>query len=213
MRERRFSYALERQYYGERWPERPQPYAHLRPYLDGWLDPHATFAGQRVLDLGAGECAYTRLIAEAYAPKRIVACELFAERMRPARRANGNARLRFVAGSAFELPFASASFDVVFASLVLHQLPDLADLVGEVRRVLVPSGRYVGIEPNPYNPWHLYRYFRTAHSPNQYLLGRRHLRTFDAHGFRTTVRPFCARLPWTRSALLGTCLGIVAERG
>ncbi len=211
-----FSYELEKQYYSRDWPSEAKPYLHLEPYLRCWMkpDPGTIFGGKRVLDIGAGECTYTRLIAERFAPARIVACELFRERMMPAQRANTAANLGFVAGSCFELPFRSGSFDVVFGTFVLHQIPDLAALVREIRRVLAPGGRYVGIEPNPWNAVHLYRFWRGAHSRNQYLFGPRHLRFFRDAGFaRASARFFYVRLPrWAHNCLTGTCVGIGAVR-
>jgi ubiquinone/menaquinone biosynthesis C-methylase UbiE len=212
MGEKAFSYESEKVYYGQRWPQEAKPYLHLEPYLRCWLDPEAVFGGKRVLDIGAGECTYTRLIAEKFGPREIVACELFCERMLPAVRANRSPNLRFVAGDAFRLPFQDESFDIVFGSFVLCQLPDLDEIISEVRRVLLDNGHYIGIEPNPYHPIHLYRYIRGNHSPNQYLFGPQHLSAFRKAGFEVTIRYFYAKLPRILSRFLGTCMGIVAEK-
>jgi SAM-dependent methyltransferase len=57
---------------------------------------------------------------------------------------------RLVQASAFELPFETGSFDVVFCSNLLHHVPDPVAVVGEMKRV---SRRYVVIhEPNRNNP-------------------------------------------------------------
>jgi len=213
MPQRRFSYELERRYYTQRLPEEAKPYLHLEPYLRCWLNPEAVFRGKRVLDIGAGECTYTRLIAEKFGPREIVACDLFAERMLPAFRANRSPNLKFVAGDAFKLPFQSESFDVVFASGVLSQLPNLADAICEIRRVLKNAGLYVGWEPNPFNPVIIYRYFFKPHSPNQYLFWPWRFRpAFEGAGFQITLRYFYAKLPRMRNRFLGTCMGIVAEK-
>ena len=79
-----FSYEGEKQYYSQHWPDGAKPYLHLERYLRCWLDPDKIFRGKLVLDVGAGELTYTRLIADLFEPKKIVACELFRERMRPA---------------------------------------------------------------------------------------------------------------------------------
>jgi ubiquinone/menaquinone biosynthesis C-methylase UbiE len=207
-----FSYELEKSYYSQRWPERALPYEHLEPYLRSWLDPDSVFTGKRVLDIGAGECTYSRLIADRFGPKEVVACELFLERMLPAARTNRNPSLKFIAGDCFWLPFQSGSFGVVFGSLVLHQIPDIDEIVLEVRRVLSKGGCYVGIEPNPYHPFHLYRYIRGNHSPNQYLLGPRNLRCFEKAGFNIAIRYFYAKLPRFQNRFVGTCMGIMAEK-
>src|SRR5436309_1426100 len=206
-----FSYQLEKHYFSQQWPTEVEPYLHLEPYLRCWLDPQAVFGGKWVLDVGAGECTYTRLIAERFLSKKVVACELFTERMLPAARTNRTSHLRFVAGDAFQLPFGDSSFDVVFASLVLSQLPNLSAALSELKRVLRPHGIYVGWEPNPFNPVIAYRYFFNPHSPNQYLFWPWLIRpAFEAEGFHLTMRYFYAKLPRVGNRFLGTCMGMYA---
>lgn len=52
------------------------------------------------------------------------------------------------------LPFRDESFEYVIASCVFHHiLPKLrSGVLGEIHRVLAPSGVFVMIEHNPYNP-------------------------------------------------------------
>lgn len=208
-----FSYELEKGYYSQRWPEEAKPYLRLEPYLRCWLDPEAIFSGKRVLDIGAGECTYTRLISEKFSAKEVVACELFRMRMLPAARVNQSPNLRFVAGDAFHLPFQNQSFDVVFASSVLSQLPDLQDAISEIRRVLKHSGLFVGWEPNPFNMVILYRFFFKPHSPNQYLFYPARIRpAFEKAGFEVTIHYFYAKVPRIRNRFLGTCMGILAKK-
>ena len=207
-----FSFEAEKQYYSQRWPQEASPYFHLENYLRCWLNPEAIFRGMRILDIGAGECTYTRLIADRFNPKQIVACELFPERMLPAWQANQNPVLKAVVGDCFHLPFRTCSFDVVIASLVLHQLPDLKGVVSEIARILKAQGLFVGWDPNPFNLIHLYRYLARAHSTNQFLFWPGRVRPiFELFGFDLTTQFFCARLPWTRNRFLGTCIGSVAR--
>ncbi len=209
---RSFSYDAEKQYYSQKWPEVAKPYLHLEPHLRCWLDPKAVFTGRRVLDIGAGELTYTRLIADRFRPQAIVGCELFRERMLPAFRANENPILKAVAGDCFHLPFRNRSFDVVIASLVLHQLPNLKDVALELARVLKPGGLFIGWEPNPFNPVILYRYLAAARSGNQFIFWPHKFRpVFESAGFSATTQFFYAKLPWTRNRFLGTCIGIVAR--
>lgn len=205
-----FSAARERDYYARHWPRAVKPYRHLARYLRGWLDPDRVFRGRCVLDVGAGECTYTRLIAERFSPRVVVACDLFRERMAPAAQAPHPAGLHFTTGNGLQLPFRNGAFDVVFGSFVLHQLPDLRDAVQEIHRVLRPGGCYIGIEPSPYHPLHVARYLFGPHSPNQYLLGPRHLAAFTDAGCSLTIRYFYAKRPWLRGRLFGTCMGITA---
>jgi ubiquinone/menaquinone biosynthesis C-methylase UbiE len=58
---------------------------------------------------------------------------------------------RKVVGSAYELPFGNASFDIVFCANLLHHLNDPAKAIAEMERV---SRRYViASEPNRKNPY------------------------------------------------------------
>jgi SAM-dependent methyltransferase len=212
--EMQFSYELEKDYYAGAWPTHALPYRHLEPYLSSWLlKPSELFDQKTVVDIGAGEATYTRLIGEIFTPKMVLGCELFTERMLPAARANQNPNVLFVAADAFHLPIKEGGVDTVFGSLVLHQLPDLACAVGEVSRVLRLGGYYVGIESNPYNPVILYRHLRRSHSRNQYLLTESDVRrSFEPAGFSVSVRYFFARTPTLRGRLLGTCMGILARK-
>ncbi len=209
--ERSFSYDLEKNYYRRNWPVKALPYEHLEPYLRCWLQPEEEFGGKRVLDIGAGECTYTRLIAERFGPKQIVACDLFRERMLPAALANVNPTLNFAAGDILRLPFREDSFDVVFGSLVLHQIPKLDEVIAEIRRVLSSGGCYVGIEPNPHHLVHLVRYVLGNRSLNQYLLGPKHIASFGKAGFDVIICHFYAKFPKIRNRFFGTCMGILAR--
>jgi ubiquinone/menaquinone biosynthesis C-methylase UbiE len=207
-----FSYEAERQYYSA-WPTQAKPYLHLERYLRCWMDPAEVFTGKRVLDIGAGEMTYTRLIADRFEPQNIVACELFRERMLPAYRDNQNPKLKSVAGSCFQLPFKNKSFDVAFGSGVLSQLSDLKEALIEISRVLRPGGLFVGWDPNPFNLVILYRYIVTPRSPNQFIFWPHKVRPlFRSAGYTATTRFFYARLPWARSRFLGTCVGMVARK-
>jgi SAM-dependent methyltransferase len=204
---------LEKGYYAQEWPKEAKPYLHLEPYLQCWLTPGPLFEGKRVLDIGAGESTYTRLIAEKWRPKQIVACELFERRMFPAAQVNRAANLKFIAGDAFFLPFQEDSFDVVWGSGILSQLPDLDCVLRAICGVLKQNGIYVGWEPNPFNLVIAWRYFSKPHSPNQYLFWPWRIRpAFERAGFELTTRYFYARLPRSRNRLVGSCMGLIAAR-
>lgn len=53
-----------------------------------------------------------------------------------------------VRGDACRLPFADATFDVVYARSMLHHLPDPKAGAREIARVLKPGGRLVALDPN-----------------------------------------------------------------
>ena len=58
-------------------------------------------------------------------------------------RADLTARIRAVRVDTGPLPFADASFDVVFSKDSLVQIPDKPAIFGEVLRVLRPAGRFI----------------------------------------------------------------------
>ena len=208
-----YSYQAARKFYRPIWPEEAKPYLHLEPYVRCWFDPETMFSGKRVLELGAGECTYTRLIADRFRPRMIVGHELFVERMLPAVRENRNPALCPVAGDCFSLPFRTGSFDVVLASLVLSELPALHLVFSEAARVMASGGLFLSWDPNPYNPVVLYRYFFKGRSANQYLFWPHRVKpAFEAAGFDVETRFFYAKLPWVRSRFLGTCVGLLARK-
>jgi len=52
---------------------------------------------------------------------------------------------RLVVGSACNLPFDTASFDIVFSHGVLHHIPEIGLAQAEIRRVLKPNGRLIAM--------------------------------------------------------------------
>ena len=58
---------------------------------------------------------------------------------------------RHVRVDAETLPFDDGQFDAVYSQVVLYRLPDPARTLREIRRVLAPGGRYLGIERA--SPW------------------------------------------------------------
>ena len=143
--------------------------------------------GARVLELGCGTGEFTRRVVAGGA--RVVALDLSGDLLAKARAKIG-AAARFVRANAHVLPFADASFDVVYGCSILHHLDvDLA--LREVRRILRPGGRLVFSEPNLLNPqvflifkigWLRTRY---GGSPDEMAFTRRAIgRVLRAIGFR-----------------------------
>ena len=128
------------------WRQRlyPQPAAH---------DPLTKFLAQMeqeigpdktVLDIGAGA---GELNAYNYRGrvKRVVGVDLDP-------RVTENPLLdKGVVGSAYELPFADASFDLAFCIYVLEHIDDAQRFVQEVGRVLKPGGVFLCLTPNKFH--------------------------------------------------------------
>ncbi len=106
--------------------------------------------GRRVLEVGAGAAQCSRWLAGRGA--HVVACDLSAGMLAQglAADAEAGARTPLLQCDARALPFADASFDVVFTSY--GALPFVADadrVLAEAARVLRPGGRFVASVPHP----------------------------------------------------------------
>jgi SAM-dependent methyltransferase len=96
--------------------------------------------GERVLDVGCGTGSLTFALAAAADLAGVVGVDPVEGFVAAARARNADPRLVFDLGDARALPYADASFDCAYASLVLHFVPDAARAVAEMRRVVRPGG-------------------------------------------------------------------------
>ncbi len=115
-------------------------------YVRETLDLLASVArirpGERVLDVGCGTGTFARRLVSADVQVAITGVDMSAGMLAEARRkAAGAPNVRFVQASAEALPFPDAAFDVVVSSSALHYVPDPAQAVCEMARVLRPGGR------------------------------------------------------------------------
>jgi ubiquinone/menaquinone biosynthesis C-methylase UbiE len=65
-------------------------------------------------------------------------------------------RVAFIEGSAYEMPFEDASFDLVVATNAIHGFDDLPVFLREARRVLAPDGRLVVLDERRDVSWPVY---------------------------------------------------------
>ena len=91
------------------------------------------------LGVGTGRIAFPVIVAGC----RVIGIDIAYEMLRTAQR-EGNAehltQLRLVQGDISQLPFPDAYFDGVMVVHVLHLVPDIRQVVAEVKRVLRPGG-------------------------------------------------------------------------
>ncbi len=104
--------------------------------------------GATLLDVGCGGGQTTVAVAELLPELRITGLDLNAGQVQRARRraAAASAQVSFVEGSALELPFDDASFDLVVSIASIKHWPDQARGMAECLRVLRPGGELVVVE-------------------------------------------------------------------
>jgi SAM-dependent methyltransferase len=119
-------------------------------------------AGRRIVDVGAGEGFFARLLGEhlksrGVGPATVLrACDLFPDQFRyadvPCDRVDVGMRL----------PYPDASFDVACSIEVVEHLEDQFHFVRELYRVVRPGGRALVTTPNLLNINSRLRYLRTG---------------------------------------------------
>lgn len=125
-----------------------------RPVAAGLIEAAGLQPGERVLDVACGTGIVTRLAAERVGPGGSV------EGLDPAPAMLAVARQSTSAGApiawhhapAEEIPLEDERFDVVLCGMGLQFFADRAAGLKEIRRVLVPGGRFVANVPGPTPP-------------------------------------------------------------
>lgn len=96
---------------------------------------------QVVLDLGAGTGQATRHLKRRYRRATVIAMDIAPGMLVQARKQTRLfSRFERVCGDVMRLPFAQASADLIFSSLMLQWCDDLDSALAEIRRVLKPGG-------------------------------------------------------------------------
>lgn len=122
-----------------------QKYSTASRHFHDWLFDHVTFSpNARVLEVGCGSGAlWQRVHSRVPGDAQLTLSDMSFGMVKQAR-ANLESllpNLTLLQCDTQQLPFADASFDVVFANHMLYHVPDLARGVGEIRRVLEPGGQ------------------------------------------------------------------------
>lgn len=119
-------------------------------------------AGLRVLDIGCEPGVMTAWLVEEGAA--VVAGDKSAAMVAAAKTRLGSSADVLNLDLAAPLPLASASFDIVVASLVMHYLEDWDGPLNEIARVLKPNGRLIMSTHHPFVDYRLFEhpgYFAT----------------------------------------------------
>jgi ubiquinone/menaquinone biosynthesis C-methylase UbiE len=109
-------------------PENEKLYVRMRKWLDvGEADA--------LLDVGCSDGYFLSRFVRDTQPKAIAGLDLSPSRVKLAQSLHANLPIRFVAGSAEELPFESDSFSRVIVNEVIEHVPDDERVLREVARV------------------------------------------------------------------------------
>ncbi len=103
-------------------------------------------AGSTVVDIGTGEGQIARLLTQN------LGCEVTGIDPSPVQVREAEARgggVRYLLGSADDLPVPSGSFDAAIACLVFEHIADMDTALAEVARVLKPGGTFLFLLNHP----------------------------------------------------------------
>ncbi len=120
-----------------------------------WLPELVDGRTRSFLEIGGGLC-YASALAKARTPQAtVVATDVSPRYLRqhavPTGDILGAPADVYAAADAETLPFDDGQFDAVYSQVVLYRLPDPSRALREIRRVLAPGGRYLGVERA--SPW------------------------------------------------------------
>lgn len=147
--------------------------------------------GDRLLDIGCGDGAYTSQLASAFSLVDAIDIQaeplaLFAERIDGSPAAQ---RITIGEMSATKLDYPDDTFDLVTAIEVLEHVDELDQALQEIRRVLKPGGRFALTTPNRWFPFETHgflyrgRRYPPARAPFLTWIGPLHHRLADARTF------------------------------
>ncbi|MDQ6839035.1 MAG: methyltransferase domain-containing protein [Actinomycetota bacterium] len=108
---------------------------------------HWSLSGERLLDVGCGNGAYTTVLGEGF--EEVHAIDVEPHRIEQFRqRSAADPKYSIAVGTAEALDFPDDHFDVVTAIEVLEHIVDLDRALGEIGRVLRPGGAFLVSCPN-----------------------------------------------------------------
>ena len=105
-------------------------------FLD-WLDPSP---GQRWIDIGCGNGAFTEALVQRCTPIEIQGVDPSEGQLSFARSRHTKGIAHFQQGDAMALPFEDSRFDAAVMALVIFFVPEPGQGVAEMRRVVKPGG-------------------------------------------------------------------------
>ena len=111
------------------------------PQERGLFDRYGLSGQLRILDLGCGTGEITRRLADRYPEATLLGMDILEENLARARGlGDADGRIAYVAGDAFALDCADASFDLVACRHMSQAVPGFPEVLAEITRVLKPGG-------------------------------------------------------------------------
>jgi SAM-dependent methyltransferase len=129
-----------------------EAYARVRPQLRGVAEFLGDLHGKHVLEYGCGLGHVSALLVRSGA--HVTTFDLSRRSVQVASQRvslNNSCELAATVAAGESLPFADASFDIIFGKAILHHL-DVGLAADDLYRVLKPGGRAVFTEPMGMNP-------------------------------------------------------------
>ena len=117
---------------------------------DGFVGMLRPRAGEKILDVGAGNGEKAAKVLEVSGGAEIYAVDPSEKKIAEAKRTHPEVKSS-VAG-AEKLPFDDSYFDKAYSTMALHHFADLDLSLTEVARVLKHGGSYVILEVEPGSP-------------------------------------------------------------
>jgi ubiquinone/menaquinone biosynthesis C-methylase UbiE len=117
--------------------------------IEGHLRHLPVSPNDRVLDVGCGSGSMSRLVARSFPRVEVVGVDLreqYLDFARARAQAEEIQNLTFRSADVFALPFADASFDVVWTKYLLQWLKEPKRALTELRRVTRPGGFVVSCD-------------------------------------------------------------------
>jgi ubiquinone/menaquinone biosynthesis C-methylase UbiE len=141
-------YLLNEQYKdGSNFNARVELHRRFSTNTSGWhpwvFDQLKLDEGCKLLELGCGPGFLWRGNRQRIpASWQITLSDFSAGMLAETRQQLGEERFAYQVADAQALPFDNASFDAVIANHMLYHIPNLAQALGEIQRVLKPNGRF-----------------------------------------------------------------------
>ncbi|MGY3941980.1 class I SAM-dependent methyltransferase [Aeromonas tecta] len=133
-----------------------------------------SLTGKRVLDLGCGYGWFCRAVREQGAAET-VGIDLSAKMLARAAELTQDAGIHYRQGDLSRLELIGESFDLVYSSLALHYLPEVAPLFTQIHGALVAGGRFVFSVEHP---------IFTCPQPQGWLVDEEGRRSWPINGYQ-----------------------------